>query len=187
MEKTLKDQYLWKIWAIIAANSLFFYGVIQTNAIELNGVRALFTGPHSLTPVGIAVVIATVLNWVLGPDAKARIVFLRWHYPLPGHRAFSKYGKSDTRVDLPSLATIIGTALPTDPREQNRVWYRMYKTVENFPKILQLHRDFLLLRDYTGLSVLFVLVFGSIGLYKISSLKVSEFYLLILFVPCLSG
>jgi len=38
--KSLKDQNRWQIWIIVAANSLFFYGVTQANAIKLDGLRA---------------------------------------------------------------------------------------------------------------------------------------------------
>ena len=41
--KSLKDQNRWQIWIIVAVNSLFLYGVVQANAIKLDGLRAAFT------------------------------------------------------------------------------------------------------------------------------------------------
>jgi len=32
--------------------------------------------------------------------------------------------------------------LPTDPVEQNRTWYRMYKSIENDLAVRQAHRDY---------------------------------------------
>ena len=115
MGRTLKDQNLWKLWAIVATNTLFLYGAAQTNKLTVEGIRSLFTDSHSVVSVGIAVLIVTVLNGVLSPDTKARLVFLKWRYALPGHRAFSKYAKSDTRIDIQSLERMHGAALPVDP------------------------------------------------------------------------
>lgn len=182
MVKSLKEQNRWHIWVIIAANSLVLYAVVQANAIKLDGLRTVLSDPQNLLPLGLAVVLATVLNGVLSADTKARLVFLRWHNALPGHRAFSQYAKSDPRIDLVALARILGSAFPVDPLEQNRTWYRLYKTVEDHPAVSQVHRDFLLLRDYTGLSVLFVIFYGAAGLYAISSVTTFGIYLLLLII-----
>jgi hypothetical protein len=178
--KSLKDQYRWQLWLIIAVNSLFFYGVVQANAIKVDGLRAIFTDTSNLAPIGIALVISTVLNGFLSADNKARLVFLRWRNPLPGHRVFSEYAVSDPRIDLAELFKIHGGDLPFDPVEQNRVWYRMFKSIEKEPAINQAHRDFLLLRDYTGLSFLFFLFLGAAGLCAIPSAKVGATYLVVL-------
>jgi len=157
MAKSLKEQNRWQIWLIVAANALFLYGVVQANAIKLSDLGNIFKDTANLLPVGIAVVVATVLNGLLSADNKARLVFLRWHCALPGHRAFSRYAKSDPRIDLAALEKLHGSPLPNVPVEENRAWFRMYKTVENAPAVLQVHRDFLLLRDYTGLAALFLI------------------------------
>jgi hypothetical protein len=130
--------------------------------------------------VGFALVIATVLNGLVSADTKARLVFLRWHHALPGHRAFTRYAVRDPRIDLSALEARHGGALPTDPVEQNRAWYRIYKAAENDHAVRQVHRDFLLLRDYTGLSAVFIVFFGAAGLYAIPSTKVGLTYLLAL-------
>jgi hypothetical protein len=36
--KSLKDQNRWQLWIIVAANSLFLYGVVQANAIKADGL-----------------------------------------------------------------------------------------------------------------------------------------------------
>ena len=87
--KSLKEQNRWQIWIIVSANSLFLYGIVQANAIELDGLSAAFKDAQNLVPIGWALVIATVLNGLVSADAKAMLVFLRWHHALPGHRAFS--------------------------------------------------------------------------------------------------
>lgn len=178
--KSLKEQNRWQLWIIVAANSLFLYGVVQANAIRAEGLRAAFTDSQNLIPVGFALVIATVLNGLVSADTKARLVFLRWHHALPGHRAFTKYAVRDPRIDLSAIEAMHGSPLPTDPVEQNRAWYRIYKTVENDHAVRQVHRDFLLLRDYTGLSAVFIVFFGAAGLYAIPSTKVGLTYLVTL-------
>lgn len=178
--KSLKEQNRWQLWIIVAANSLFLYGVVQANAIRADGLRAVFTDAQNLLPVGVALVIATVLNGLISAEMKARLVFLRWHHALPGHRAFSEHAARDPRIDLPALEKLHGAALPADPQEQNRAWYRIYKTMENDPAIRQVHRDFLLLRDYTGLCAVFIVFYGAVGLYAIPSTKIGLIYLLVL-------
>jgi hypothetical protein len=180
--KSLKEQNRWQLWIVVAANSLFLYGVVQANAIRIDGLRAIFTNAYNLLPVGFAVVIATVLNSVLSPDAKARVVFLRWRHALPGHRAFTHHANSDPRIDLAFLAKAHGPVFPVGPLEQNRAWYRIYKTVENESAVRQVHRDYLLLRDYAGLCVLFIGFYGAAGLYAIPSARVAALYILLLIV-----
>src|ERR1700757_3287650 len=98
--KSLKDQNRWQLWLIVAANTLFLYGVVQANAIKVDGLRAIFTDAQNLLPVGVALIVATVLNGLLSADAKARVVFLRWRHALPGHRAFSVHAACDPRIDV---------------------------------------------------------------------------------------
>lgn len=183
--KSLKEQNRWQLWIIVAANSLFVYGVVQANAIKVDGLRAALTDVQNLVPVGIALVIATVLNGLVSADMKARLVFLRWRHALPGHRAFSKHAVRDSRIDIATVEKLHGGQLPIDPAEQNRAWYRFYKTVEHDHAVRQVHRDFLLLRDYTGLSAVFVVFYGIAGLYAIPSLRIGLIYLLVLFVQYL--
>jgi hypothetical protein len=140
--KSLKERNRWQIWLIIAVNSLFLYGVVEANAIEIDGIRSIFTDASKLVSFGLAVVVATVLNGLLPASAKARLVFLRWRNALPGHRAFSRYMTADPRIDPAAAKKAIGGPLPVDAVEQNQVWYRLYKKVENDPAISQVHRIF---------------------------------------------
>ena len=178
--KSLKDQYRWQLWIIVAANTLFLYGVVQANAIKVDGLRAIFTDAQNLLPVGVALIVATVLNGLLSADAKARVVFLRWRHALPGHRAFSVYALRDPRIDVAALEKIHGGPLPTDPVEQNRTWYRMYKSIENDAAVRQAHRDYLFMRDYAGLCAVFILLYGTAGMFTIPSMRVGLIYLVVL-------
>lgn len=186
MAKSLKEQNRWQLWLIIAVNSLFLYGVVEANAIQIDGIRSIFTDASELVPFGLAVVVATVLNGLLPATAKARLVFLRWRNTLPGHRAFTRYVSADPRIDPDAVRRAVGAPLPVDPGEQNRVWYRLYKTVENDPAIAQVHRDFLLTRDYTALTILFLVFYGGAGYYSIPSAKIATIYAILLLIQCIT-
>jgi hypothetical protein len=116
---------------------------------------------------------------------KARIVFLRWHHALPGHRAFSRLAARDPRVNTAKLKSLLRGALPEDPAAQNSTWYKFYKTVEHKPSVTDAHKTFLLLRDYTSLSFLFFLIFGIAGLFLIPDSNVAIWYISILFFQLL--
>ena len=82
--------------------------------------------------------------------------------PLPGCRAFTKLAPSDPRIYLKRLSASIGD-LPELTSEQNAKWYSLYKEVQDELTVSEAHKAFLLYRDLTGISFLF-LVFGTIAL-----------------------
>jgi hypothetical protein len=186
LAKSLKDQNRCQIWFIIGVNSLFLYGIVEANAIQIDGIRSIFTDASKLVPFGLAVVVATVINGLLPATGKARLVFLRWQNTLPGHRAFTRHITADPRIDPAAVQRAVGGPLPVDAAEQNRVWYRLYKTVENDPAIAQVHRDFLLTRDYTALTVLFLVFYGGAGYYSIPSAKIATIYAVLLLIQCIT-
>jgi hypothetical protein len=69
-------------------------------------------------------VVTTVANGLLSADMKARFVFLRWHHPLPGNRAFSKYAQQDPRIDQIRLAQVIDKESLRTPEAENAVTLR---------------------------------------------------------------
>jgi hypothetical protein len=176
----LKDQNRWQLWLIIAANAVVFYGACQWETFELSGLKAALAGAANLLPVGLAVVVTTIANGLLSSPTKDRLVFLRWHYALPGHRAFSVHAKADPRIDFTRLQRACGNKIPTDPKDENSLWYRFYLEVQNVPAVLQVHRDFLLLRDYTGLAALFIIGLGITALFVVAPWKAFWIYLGIL-------
>jgi len=176
----LKDQNRWQLWLIIAANAVVFYGACQWEAIALSGYKASLAGTANLLPVGLAVVVTTIANGLLTSAMKDRLVFLRWHHALPGHRAFSVYAKADPRIDFARLQRACGNKVPTDPKGENSLWYRFYLEVQDVPAVQQVHRDFLLLRDYTGLAALFLIGLGIAAPFLVAPSKAFWIYLGIL-------
>jgi hypothetical protein len=138
---------------IVAA---FVYPVISSAFLsELSSIRALTT---LLLPV-----IVLLITGLLPHDVKASLVYWKLNDVLPGHEAFTKYGLSDARVDMAALGARIGE-LPTIPKEQNRLWFKLYKAVENTPQVSEAHKMYLLYRDMAAISFL-LLLFAPIGFY----------------------
>ncbi len=129
-----------------------------------------------IIPAAFLVVAVGVINAFFSPTAKARLVFLRWNHPLPGSRAFSKLAKTDTRIDLNKLRAKIG-AFPKAPGRQNAVWYSLYKAIENDPAVSQVHKSYLLTRDYTVFAALFVPILGGLALAQFPSSTMALSYL----------
>jgi hypothetical protein len=67
-------------------------------------------------------------------------------------------------------------AFPTDPNEQNALWYKLYKSVAADPSVVQVHRPFLLTRDYAGIAFMLLVVFGAIGFSEIATCKTASLY-----------
>ena len=64
-----------------------------------------------------------------------------------------------------------------NPEAENKTWYRLYLEVQNVPAVQQVHRDFLLLRDYTGLAALCLIGLGFVAFFVIVTWKVIAIYL----------
>ncbi len=163
--RSLKDQNRWQLWLTIAANFAVFYMACQADALVEAGIIGLLTGATNLLPIGLALIVTSVANGLLNAAMKARLVFFRWHHALPGHRAFVKYGPADPRIDMSRLKTVLGNKMPVSPEDQNRVWYRFYKELENEPAIIQSRREFLFNRDYAAFAFLFLIGFGPASLW----------------------
>ena len=175
--KNLKDQNRWHIWLIIAANGVLFYVACQWQVVALTGLRAALAGAVNLLPIGLAIVVTTVANGLLSSSVKDRLVFMRWHYALPGHRAFSVHAKKDPRIDFARLQRALGNKIPSDPAAENVTWYRLYLEVQEAGAVQQVHRDYLLLRDYTGLAALFLAGFGIAAAFLVASWQTLMVYL----------
>lgn len=159
MPSSLKDKNKLPLFLVAAANLAFFYATIKNDAVFSGEWSRLFSDISEAVPVGLGLVLVSALNSFISADMKSRLIFLRWRNPLPGSRAFSRLAPRDSRVDLRHIEDIYGE-LPSDPGEENRLWYKIYKSVENNESVIQAHKEFLLFRDYGVLS-LFMWIFMS--------------------------
>lgn len=152
--KSLKSANQPRLWFVIAANTIVLFAIAQWDHISAFGLKALFTSAINLAPVSLAFVVTTLANGLVSADMKSRLVFLRWHHVLPGHRAFSQYAQSDPRIDPAALRKSLGKAYPETPEAENSTWYRLSKQEEQAPEVQYIHREFLFARDYAALAAL---------------------------------
>jgi hypothetical protein len=169
------------LFALVAANVMFFCVAIGSDAIRDGGWLSAAGSLSEALPAGLGLGLIGILNAQLSSEAKSRIVFGRWRNPLPGCEAFTRYAASDPRIDLTSLERSYGP-LPSDPHQQNALWYKLYKSVEDDPSVMQIHRGFLFARDYACLVLMMIIVFGTAGLLQISSVRTALSYVALLAV-----
>lgn len=119
---------------------------------RLSLILASVTSKESLL-VALGPIIVLVVSGVLSPQLKATLVYWRTFHALPGHRAFSVYCKKDTRINLTALEKKI-VSFPSDPDDQNRQWYKLYKENSEKTIVVNSHRSFLLSRDLAAASAI---------------------------------
>ncbi|MGH8057375.1 MAG: hypothetical protein ACREOH_09095, partial [Candidatus Entotheonellia bacterium] len=117
----------------------------------------------------------------LSSHIKAVLVFWRLCHPLPGCRAFSRYLNSDPRISPGVLETRFGQ-FPREPAQQNSLWYRIYRRNENHPAIRDAHGCYLLTRDLTSLSAIFLVILGPAVIYLLDDTNRALTYLIMLVI-----
>ena len=162
--------------AVLGLNLAVLMLVVKTGRLLAPGIDDVARQWRDFLPAGVGVVFAGVVNGLLSSENKARLVFWRWADPLPGSFAFSRYAQHDPRIDMNSLRKAMGD-WPSEPREQNALWYRLYKSVEREPAVIDAHGHFLLTRDYTAIAFLLLITAGPIGFWLISSVTTAGVYL----------
>lgn len=175
MAGSLKSQNSAALYVLMAGNMIAFYAILKGQMLFAGDWIVALQDLGQALPAGLGLVLTGILNAQLPADAKSRIVFLRWRNPLPGCEAFTRYARSDPRVDLRALEKHYGP-LPTDPRAQNTLWYKLYKTVELEPAVAQAHRAFLFARDYACIAVMMLVVLGVIAFFQMSPMRVALLY-----------
>ena len=156
----LKDSYKWHIRAVLVINVVAFWVVVVWHANLSQIVAVLESVSLKEGLLGLTSSVgAFVLDGLLSADAKARVVYWRLRHPLPGSRAFSEHLRTENRADPDSLENSWGR-LPSDPAQQNRLWYRIYRSVEEESRVREAHRSWLFSRDLASHAFLFAVLFG---------------------------
>jgi hypothetical protein len=181
---SLKSVNKFALVGVVTTNLGLFLGILNWKGPGLADWAAISGGILRSLPAGLGVILIGIINAQLTADTKARIVFARWHNPLPGSRAFSHYLTRDPRIDVPRLSERFGP-FPTDPKEQNAKWYGLYKSVENDPAVAQVHREYLFSRDYTCLAVLMFVVLTPLAFVMFPFLRLAAAYAFVLLVQFL--
>ena len=160
----LKGKNVVYLWSFIGVNLAIFLSLIVSRQFATSSIDHFWqrvTTKDGIIAASIPL-LAIVLTGVLSDAGKARLVFWRWHNPLPGCRVFTELVNTDPRIDVPALRMKHGD-FPQDPREQNALWYRLYKGHKTIPLVWEAHKIYLLTRDMTTIAAVFAVVF-SIGL-----------------------
>ncbi len=177
-QKYLKGGNSRFLWLFIGVNLAAFLSVSigrQLSGSSLEHFWQRVSAKDGLVAICVPLA-AVVLNGLLGDLAKTRLVFWRWQNPLPGCRAFSELMGTDPRIAIEVLKTKCGR-LPEDPKEQNALWYQLYKKHTASVTVIEAHRAYLLTRDMTALSAVFAVLF-SIGIFvALATWKTTTLYI----------
>jgi len=171
-DKYLKTKNAPLTWSFLGVNIAILLAIILSGKADLTSLNAIWTQmtvKDGITATALPV-LAIILAGFLGDLGKARVVFWRFQNPLPGCRAFSKFIRSDPRIDYKALAGILGH-FPETPHEQNALWYKLYKAHADKLTVAQAHRVYLLTRDLAAGS--FVLMFAFVLAASISDASLS--------------
>lgn len=165
---TLKAINVFGLWVLVAFDILIFTAAVYGNPMVY--LNEYWDKLIVLSVVGP--ILASFLNNLIPSEIKSTLVFWRLKHVLPSHRAFSKVLIRDTRIDSEDLKLKIGET-PQSPENQNKVWFKVYKKHENNNIVSSSHRAFLLYRDFTGITCIFLIAL--IPLYFLFNLSNKQF------------
>ena len=168
MRITLKDSNAPALVAVWLANVLAYALVVYarfdvTNLAEM--LRKLREAWADWLPFSALLLLVGVFGELVNAETKTRLVFWRWRHALPGCRAFSRHMYTDPRIDQDALLEH-QSPLPTDPARQNALWYQWYGELRDDDRVRQIHRTYLLSRDWTSAAALILIVAGPMALLQ---------------------
>ncbi|MCT9561645.1 hypothetical protein Q5X39_03955 [Acinetobacter baumannii] len=165
-EKLQKDN-ITNIWKTICLDFLVLNIILSSLNFE-NFINLFFSKNmldnslfKLLTSFIMGILIVKLLLNIIPAEIKHNIIFGRLKNSLPGHRAFSDYIYKDSRIDIDNLKKNLGI-FPSEPNEQNRIWYKIYQKHKNDEQIVESHVRFLFFRDCSILTIF--ILFGFIFL-----------------------
>lgn len=153
MKLTLKTQNLPLIAVYITFNIAMFLTLLNTGSIDTQSIQGYYKKLSLKDGVffSILILLIIILSGMVSNKVKEMMVFWRLEDRLPGCRAFSQYAKEDSRIDLKVLKSKFGK-IPTSPSEQNKYWYKIFKTL-NDKSINSTHKDSLLCRELSVMTI----------------------------------
>lgn len=145
----------------VAFTVLSYVGFALANGLDWSFAQSMSIGKDGLTLesplLSMAFFVLTlVLTYVLPSGWKHRLIYTRWNNPLPGSRAFGELVDKDERISREQLVSEHGK-LPELPEAQNALWYKIYKSKQEYPVVLNSHGRWLLFRDLFAISLILVL------------------------------
>ncbi len=176
---TLKQQNYPFIILYVLFNFAIFFILYKNHVFSLNEFSTVFQKLSQRD--GVFFILLPLLIIVAQDFAPSKIkeilVFWKKENRLPGCQAFSKYIKEDNRIDRDNLIQKYGN-FPRSEDKQNRLWYKIYKGIKD-KSIDKTHKDYLLLREFTVVTVLFIFILPSIlFLFTNIDVNIILFYIL---------
>lgn len=151
--KTLKGRNLAWLVATLVLDVLALLVIAFNTTVDdltLTKVAVIRASLTTLLPIP-----ALILSSLISSDHKAILVFWHFQHPLPGARAFSVHAPADPRIDIAKLKKNVGE-FPSTERDQNSKWYGLYRQVDSDPSVVGSHKNYLLFRDISVMSLLLV-------------------------------
>lgn len=132
-----------------------FASLINFDLTNADQLVSKLKNPQGFIPLTAAILII-VLEGLFKNSVKEFMVFWRLKNILPGHRAFSKIGPNDSRINMERVKTLFPDGLPVDPKKQNSEWFQLYREYQDELQVFYSHKTFLLTRDLASLTVVFI-------------------------------
>jgi len=170
MDKLLKDKlYKTKLALFVGINLLLLIIGIIGKKLTLNIAKIwgnLFSiNLHEGVFIFLLSILAIALSGIIPSKWKFILVFWKLKNAKPASEAFTKWMFKDERIDIKIFQKKY-KPLPTSPKEQNVLWYKLYKKHQERPSVIDAHRNFLLTRDLATISFIFMFLFGFYILLK---------------------
>lgn len=183
--KTLKNYngYLNTFTIVNSALFIWFTWFCKSKSISLESINQVYKIVNEKNGIILfsLLLLTIILNSLLSSNQKYSLVYWRIKNPLPGTRIFTEIAHKDPRINMNMLSEKYGE-LPINPNEQNNLWYEIYSKHKDDTMVFESHRSFLMMRDMTGLSIIFFVVYSISSLVIKGSIKFTWIYILCLFV-----
>ena len=162
---TLKQQNYPYIILYVLFNFAIFFVLYKNSIFSLNEFNIVFQKLSQKD--GVFFILLPLLIIVAQDYAPSKIkeilVFWKRNNRLPGCQAFSKHIKEDNRIDKDSLVQKYGN-FPRNEEKQNKLWYKIYVGIKD-KRIDKTHKDYLLLREFTVVTVFLIFILPSVLLF----------------------
>jgi hypothetical protein len=157
--KSLKEQNAGLIRAAMIGHIVAFVWIAgePLRLLSMNGrvlaARLEAAAAPGTAAFGLIVVASLLLLGLIDPSWRDRIMHWRWSDPLPGCRAFTSVGPLSSHVNMAVIEAQYGP-LPVAGKEQNQLFYRIYREFREDIGVLDAHGRYLAARDIGSITVL---------------------------------
>ena len=157
--KSLKEQNAGLIRAAMIGHIVAFVWIAAEplRLLSMNGrmlaARLEAAAAPGTAAFGLIVVASLLLLGLIDPGWRDRIIHWRSRDPLPGCRAFTRVGPLSSHVNMEVLGAQYGP-LPLAGKEQNQLFYRIYREFRDDVGVLDAHGRYLAARDIGTITAL---------------------------------